>query len=187
MRTMLVGILVVLGMLTGVFSQGPNEARESFYPLEYQREIADAAARHQISPYLIAAVIKAESNWNPQAQSHVGAIGLMQVMPDTAQDMARWGKVDAAKFSPENLNDPATNIEYGTAYLRYLVDRYHEIEPVIAAYNAGPGRVDTWIKSGDDIRKAITFPETSAYLLKVVRNKEAYERIYAGVFLQADE
>ena len=74
----------------------------------------------------------------------------MQVLPETASELASWGSVDSALYPPDRLTDPAVNIEYGTAYLRYLVEHYHEMEPAIAAYNAGMGNVDKAIaKAGD--------------------------------------
>jgi soluble lytic murein transglycosylase len=90
--------------------------------------------------------------------------------------------VDRKRFPPDKLLDPATNIEYGTAYIRYLVDRYHEIEVALAAYNAGLTRVDQWVKNGGDIRSKIEFPETKQYVLKVIRGKERYAALYPGAF-----
>ena len=84
----------------------------------------------------------------------------MQVKPETARDLARAGTVDAKRFPPSDLTSPAVNIEYGTAYIRYLVNRYHEIETSLAAYNAGLRHADEWKKKGGDIRAAIAFPET---------------------------
>ncbi len=88
----------------------------------------------------------------------------------------------AGASHPDKLLDPATNIEYGTAYLRYLVDRYHEIEMSLAAYNAGLSRVDEWAKKGSDIRATIEFPETRLYVLKVMRGKERYEALHPDAF-----
>ena len=99
-------------------------------------------------------------------------MGLMQVMPETARDLAGPKRVDRRQFPPDKLLDPATNIEYGTAYMRYLVDRYHEIEMALAAYNAGLSRVDEWAKKGNDIRATIEFPETRA----VRAQGDAWER-----------
>ncbi len=128
-----------------------------------------------MSPYLVAAIINAESSWKPKQKSSAGAVGLMQLLPSTAEDLARWGKVDGSKFPTSNLSDPAVNIEYGTAYVRYLVDRYHEIETVLAAYNAGLRHADDWKRKGGNIRTAIEFPETKHYVLRVSRGKERYE------------
>jgi len=105
-------------------------------PLSYRNFIFRAAAAHQISPSLIAAVIKCESNWKATALSRKGARGLMQILPSTAK-----GEFGA---SSEDLWNPSINIYLGTAYLRLLANRYSgNSASVIAAYNAGPGRIDS--------------------------------------------
>ncbi|MDO5044848.1 MAG: lytic transglycosylase domain-containing protein [Coriobacteriia bacterium] len=172
----------ILGTISVATFHGPIEVKKSYYPLKYEEFIQQSSDRHTISPYLIAAIIKAESNWNPEGTSRVGAQGLMQLMPETAQDIARMNLVDTERFKPDKLQDPETNIEYGTAYMRYLINRYHELEPAIAAYNAGFGNVDRWMENGRDIRDTIEFPETQQYLLKVVRAKKDYEQIYPDRF-----
>lgn len=182
MRWVLLGVVVVLGAFTWMFLRGPGFWQRQFYPLAYRTQIAEAASRHRISPFLVAAVINAESGWRPGRVSSAGAVGLMQVMPETANDLARAHKVDPKRFPPTNLSDPAVNIEYGTAYLRYLVGRYHEIETALAAYNAGLRHADEWARRGGNIRTAIEFPETKAYVLRVMRGKERYERLYPHDF-----
>jgi len=182
LRWLLVGVILVLGIVTALFVRGPSFWQRQYYPLEFKAQIADSAARHRISPFLVAAVINAESGWRTDRVSGAGAKGLMQVMPETAKDLASSKRVDGKRFPPDELLDPATNIEYGTAYLRYLVDRYHEVEVALAAYNAGLSRVDEWAKSGRDIRKTIEFPETRQYVLKVMRGKEKYQTLYADAF-----
>ena len=181
-RWILLGVIVVLGVVTYLFVRGPSFWQRQYYPLSHEAQIADSAARHRVNPYLVAAVINAESSWGAEQVSSAGAIGLMQVMPQTARDLAGAKRVDRKKFPPDNLLDPATNIEYGTAYIRYLVDRYHEIEMALAAYNAGLTRVDKWAKKGGDIRAAIEFPETKQYVLKVIRGKERYEALHPDAF-----
>jgi len=181
-RWLLLGVIVVLGGVTLLFVRGPSFWQRQYYPLAYEAQIVDSAARHRISPYLVAAVINAESSWGPERVSAAGAKGLMQVMPQTARDLAASKRVDRRKFSPDKLLDPAINIEYGTAYLRYLVDRYHEVEMALAAYNAGLTRVDEWAKKGKDIRSTIEFPETKAYVLKVMRGKDRYEALHPDAF-----
>lgn len=164
------------------FSKGPAPVRTSQYPLDYTEAISQASQEYSVNPYWICATIKAESSWEPDAVSSVGAVGLMQVLPDTADELADLGLVDSSKYPSENLTDPTVNIEYGTAYLRYLVEHYHEMEPAIAAYNAGMGNVDKWMENGGDIRDNIKFPATKAYLLTIVRNKEQYEELYPNAF-----
>ena len=161
---------------------GPDIVSSYLYPLKYTDEISDSAARHEVNPYWVCAIIKAESDWDSSAESSAGAVGLMQVQEETARDMAEMGIVDGERYPVEDLTDPATNIEYGTAYLRYLVERYHEMEPAIAAYNAGPGTVDTWLAEDPDVRESIDYEETKTYLLRVESYKKIYEEKYPDSF-----
>lgn len=181
-RWVILGSVVLLGGLALLFARGPAFWQRQYYPLKYESQIADSAARHRVSPYLVAAVINSESGWGASRRSSAGAVGLMQVMPETARDLAKSGQVDGSEFPAANLSDPSVNIEYGTAYLRYLVNRYHEIETALAAYNAGLRHADQWKKEGGDIRAAIAFPETKAYVLRVVRNRDRYQALYPDSF-----
>lgn len=181
-RLVLLGIVVLLGLVTLAFLRGPAFWQRVYYPLQHRDTIAEASERHRVSPYLISAVIHAESGWDPEARSAVGARGLMQVMPSTAAELEERGIVDGDRFPSDDLFDPAVNIEYGAAYLRYLVERYHEIETALAAYNAGLANVDTWVEDGTDIRERIEFPATRHFVLKVSRGKDRYEALYPDAF-----
>ncbi len=181
-RLVIVGVVAGLAVVAFLFLRGPDIWQRWYYQLDYRSEIADSAARHRVSPFLVAAVIETESDWDAGARSSAGAVGLMQVLPSTAEELARRGLVDAEKFAPDALDDPATGIEYGSAYLRYLVERYHEIEVALAAYNAGPGNADQWSAKGGDIREQIEFPATKHFVLKVSRGKDRYEALYPDAF-----
>jgi soluble lytic murein transglycosylase len=181
-RWLLVGLVLSFALLTWLFLRGPAFWQRTYYPIGYTSEIADSASRHRVNPYLVAAIINAESGWRPNRTSAAGAVGLMQVMPSTAEDLARRRSVDPSKYPPSNLSDPAVNIEYGTAYVRYLVDRYHEVETVLAAYNAGLRHADEWTRKGGDIKTAIEFPETRHYVLRVSRGKDRYQKLYPTEF-----
>ncbi len=181
-RWLIAGVVLLVGAAALLGARGPAWFQRMYYPLEYRSEILGAAQRHRINPYLIAAVIEAESDFDPDTRSSAGAVGLMQVMPTTADDLVRKELVSPAAVEGKDVSEPAANIEYGTAYLRYLVDRYHEVETVLAAYNAGLRHADRWSEEGGDIRAAIEFPETKRYVLRVVRARERYERLYPDAF-----
>ena len=182
LRWIVLAVVVGLGAVTLLFLRGPAFWQRQYYQLHYQSQIADSAARHRISPFLVAAVINAESGWHPARTSSAGAVGLMQLMPETAKDLASGGLVDATRFPKSALASPTVKIEYGTAYLRYLVNRYHEVDTALAAYNAGLRHADEWKKKGGDIRAAIAFPETKAYVLRVQRGRDRYQALYPTSF-----
>jgi len=181
-RWIILAVVGALALTAFLFLRGPEAWQRRYYQLDYEEDIAAAAARHDVSPYLIAAVVEAESDWDATAQSSVGAVGLMQVMPSTASELAERKAVDAARFPPARLEEPRVNLEYGSAYLRYLVERYHEVETALAAYNAGLANADAWSEQGGDIRDRIEFPETRHFVLKVSRAKDRYEALYPDEF-----
>ena len=106
------------------------------HDVPYRSEVSAAASRYAVPPALLFAIIHAESNFDPQAVSHKGAVGLMQLMPATA----RWMEPGVSR---RQLFTPAVNIEIGARYLRYLANRYGgDAEKILIAWNAGPGRLD---------------------------------------------
>ncbi|QWT18301.1 lytic transglycosylase domain-containing protein [Collinsella sp. zg1085] len=172
-----------MGLVAAAYSYGPSLLFRYQYPLSYEQEIASASERHQLDPYLVAAVISCESSWNPQAQSAQGAHGLMQILDTTAADMARTGRVDESQYPLDKLDDPVVNIEYGCAYLAYLSNYFTGArDRVIAAYNAGLGNVNEWIARSDFLHNAITFPETQAYLIRVNNAYDRYRQLYPLAF-----
>ncbi len=173
-------VVLLLAAIAFLYVRGPAFLQRRYYPLEHTDAIAESARRHEVNPYLVAAVIDSESDWDASATSRAGAVGLMQILPSTAEEMRDSGMV--AADVGDDLADPVTNIEYGTAYLRLLVERYHEIEPALAAYNAGIANADRWVAEGSDIRDTIEFPETRHFVLSVVRARDAYERLYPEAF-----
>ncbi|MBI5232156.1 MAG: lytic transglycosylase domain-containing protein [Coriobacteriales bacterium] len=181
-RVLILGVLVVLAGVTLLFLRGPAVWQKRYYPLNHEAAIADSSQRHGVNPYLVAAVINAESGFVVGQRSPAGAVGLMQVLPSTADELAERGVVDASRFPPDKLSDPSVNIEYGTAYLRHLIRRYHEVETALAAYNAGLRHADEWAEEGGDIRDAIEFPETRHYVLRVARGRDRYEALYPNAF-----
>ena len=151
------------------------------YPVKHNEAILESSARHGVDPLLVCAIIKCESNWEDGAQSAAGAVGLMQLMPDTSRELADQGVVDPWSFDPENLTDPATNIEFGCAYLAQLSWQLGSTDEVIAAYNAGPGSVAEWLSGNEEIEElveVISYPETAVYLKRVNKAYEEYGELY---------
>jgi soluble lytic murein transglycosylase len=152
-------------------------------PLRHDDIIRQQAAEKDLDPALIAGVIFTESRFR-DATSHAGAKGLMQLMPDTADYIAR--KSGGTAFVQGDLASPQVNIAYGSWLLRDLLDHYEgEVTLALAAYNAGQGNVDEWVATararGEDFRAAdhIPFPETRAYVQAVLSAREDYRREYA--------
>ncbi len=154
------------------------------YPLHYQEEIFKNAAQFKIDPYLIAAVIKIESKFDSDAVSPRGAKGLMQIMPETGSWIAEQANIE--NFITEDLLDPAVNIHMGTWYLSSLLEQFNgNLPQVLAAYNAGRGRVNEWLRDGVwdgtfENRVAIPYGETRAFVRKVLQTYERYRSLYVS-------
>ena len=177
-RTALIAALVIgLGVGAGIALLNPIEdaIKEFTLPLRHDDIIRQQARAKRLDPALVAAVIYRESKFRDQT-SQAGAVGLMQILPDTAQFVAR--KTGGTSFVPDDLGDPQINISYGCWYLRYLLDRYHGNEvAAIAAYNAGHGHVDGW--GGRDLQiEDIRFPETRQYTEDVLDKRGEYAKSY---------
>jgi soluble lytic murein transglycosylase len=152
-------------------------------PLRHEDVIRQQAVEKDLDPSLIAGVIYVESRFRDQT-SHAGAKGLMQLMPATADYIAR--KSGGTRFEQGDLADPQINISYGAWYLRYLLQHYNGNVPLaLAAYNAGEGKVDEWWREAADrgekfvVAKHIPFPETREYVKKVLSARSSYRREYA--------
>ena len=177
---------LVFCLISFGYAYAPSALVRPLYPLSYEEDIEAASEAYKIDPYLVAAIIECESNWDPRARSSHGAEGLMQLMPETAQDMVDKGYVDGTLFAADDLLDPETNIIFGCAYLRYLLDYYDGAQDrAIAAYNAGIGNVEDWVAADTSLHNAITFPETQAYLVRVLNAYNRYGELYAGRFADA--
>lgn len=151
-------------------------------PLAYSGIIRQQAAEKHLDPALVAAVIYAETKFDPRPSS-AGAEGLMQILPQTAEFLA--DRSGATTFTVSDLGTPAVNIAYGTYYLRYLLNEYGDNEVVaLAAYNGGETNVDRWLAAARRAGQTFTvsqipFPETQAYVLKVLQAQRDYRSAYA--------
>jgi soluble lytic murein transglycosylase len=157
--------------------------REVTLPLRHEDIIRQQAREKRLDPALVAGVIFAESKFRDQT-SATGAKGLMQIQPETAKFIAR--RSGGAAFEIADLGTPQINIQYGTYYLRYLLDRYGEnVVLAVAAYNGGETNVDRWIAESGRRGKAfkindIPFPETRAYVNRVLDAERKYRREYSS-------
>jgi soluble lytic murein transglycosylase len=175
-----VAVAVLVAVLVAPLFQ--KAIQELSLPLRHEDIIRQQAADKHLDPALIAAVIYAESKFNPRT-SRAGAKGLMQLLPHTAAYLAR--RSGATNFSRADLATPRVNIAYGSYYLRYLIDHYGgQVTPALAAYNAGISNVDRWQadarSDGHGVTLAdIPYPETRAYVERVLRAQRDYRRTYA--------
>lgn len=153
-----------------------------FFPIQYQDEIIKYSREYGMDPYLVAGIIKVESNYNPYAQSHKNAMGLMQIIPSTGLWAAE--ELDLKDFYVEELYTAETNIAIGAWYLQRLNQQFHgNIRLVLAAYNGGSGNVTKWLSDprySTDGRSLdnIPFPETRSYVEKVLFYHRLYQKIY---------
>jgi soluble lytic murein transglycosylase len=179
LRTSLVVLVVTLGVTAMLAASGPVWYQRLFHPLAYEGQIAASAARHGVDPYLVAAVISAESGFDADGVSPKGAVGLMQLMPETAAEEA--ATVGLAPVTGDALSDPEFNIELGTTHLARLLERYGDVNAAVVAYNAGMGTTDTWLANGP-IESTVAFDETRAYLERVLSERERYRELYPDAF-----
>lgn len=177
-------IALVAGAVAVVRAAEPAWWIRLWYPLRYEHVVTGNAKLYELDPALVAAVIYQESRFNADARSDAGAVGLMQLLPDTARGIAVH--TGGAKFDPAtDLLNPDLNVRYGCWYLRHLRQKYHEYrngdELALAAYNAGQTNVDRWIEGtapGEEVR--IRFAETRHYVDEVKRLEDLYRKAYGS-------
>jgi soluble lytic murein transglycosylase len=180
---LLAATLVAAGVVLLMIKPWADKAvQELKLPLRHEDVIRQQANDKKLDPTLIAGVIYVESHFRDQT-SHAGAKGLMQLMPSTADYIAR--KSGGTRFQQGDLADPQINIAYGSWYLRYLLQHYHgNTALALAAYNAGEGKVDEWWRAAADrgerfrVADHIPFPETREYVTKVLSARRDYRREY---------
>ncbi len=179
----LIGLAIVL-LAFGVFflTQREDVQKSYLYPYPYKEITESYAAAYRVDSSLVASVIMNESKFKNDVHSHRGAIGLMQLMPETARWIA--GQLEDPDFSLEKLHEPDTNIRYGTWYLSSLKKEFAGNEVLmLAAYNAGRGNVHEWMDTYGwsldfSAVDEIPYDETRAYVASVLKNKKKYEALY---------
>lgn len=174
-RLLLFAVIVMVGLV--IWRQIPYY----LYPNEYSTEIETAARENGIDPYLVCAVIKVESNFNADAVSSAGAVGLMQIMPKTAEWLAG---LDGSVSTAAQLYEPEYNIRLGCRYLRFLLDHWEwDVYKAVASYNAGQNNVAQWLAEGiwdgtaNDLQN-IPFAETQQYVNRVFNIYQQYLSLY---------
>jgi soluble lytic murein transglycosylase len=136
------------------------------YPLEYEQIVLGHARNYELEPALLAAVIYEESRFHADARSDEGAVGLMQLLPETARGIAE--RTGGSRFEVSDLLDPEINVRYGSWYLRHLIRKYGDVRTALAAYNGGQGNID----------RGVQFEETREYVEKVLDTRDAYAQAY---------
>jgi len=176
-RRFLAMLVLAAGVLLAVAvvqDAKPGWWERLWYPLRYEQIVRGHARNYELDPALLAAVIYQESKFKADARSSSGAIGLMQLLPDTAQGIALH--TGGTAFRVGDLYDPEINVRYGAWYLRHLLQKYGDERTALAAYNAGQDNVDGWRRSGSGIQ----FSETRAYVDRVEELKQIYRDAYGN-------
>ena len=180
---MAIVMLTIVGLALIIRNVNNSYVDES-YPLKYEKEVNAASEKYGVDKALIYGVIKTESNFDPEAESNAGALGLMQLMPESFEWLQTFYKEDN-DYQFEDLTDPALNIDYGVELLAILSDMYEVEDTMICAYNGGLGNVDQWLQDpqySDDGKhlKVVPFTETDNYRKLVAQNKSIYKKLYSS-------
>ena len=176
----LIAAIIILSVLVGLFAQFLTGALDKKqHPREYSEYVEKYSKEYRVPEAIIYAVIKCESSFDSAAVSSSGAIGLMQIMPNTFTYLCKKLGDD---YEAGMLYDPKTNIKYGTYYLSTLYERFGIWETVFAAYNCGPSRVSGWIEEGKVTESGrlseIPIAQTAHYVKKVQSATDKYEQLY---------
>ncbi len=183
-RLPIVIALILLGamVISLIINTGIFFLKKSLHPTDYKQFVEKYASEYNIPEYIIFAVIKEESDFDPNATSRAGAMGLIQMMPETFTWLSSFEHL-GENLSYYRLYDPETSIRYGTYYLQYLFNKFHDWDTVFAAYNGGEGNVAKWLADpeyadGKGGLRHIPFPETEKYVKKVNQSLRYYRDTY---------
>jgi soluble lytic murein transglycosylase len=160
----------------------PRPYWEALFPKAYWTDLRKYSVLNGLDPYLVASLIRQESEFNALALSHANAVGLMQLLPKTGKTVAKQVKLKG--YSAPQLYTPAVNLELGTRYFKEMVDKYNgQFEYALAAYNAGTDRVGDWLGQGhyrdpQEFVESIPFTETREYVQAILRNASVYRQLY---------
>lgn len=178
---MMISICILIGAVPLV-QYGYHQYYSAHYPLRYQSDVYKAAQEFGVEPSLIYAIIHTESHFNETATSHVQARGLMQLTEDTLEWALRRAG-EKGKYTVDDLYDPSINIHYGAYVIALLREQFKHSDTVLAAYNAGQGRVHDWLDdsaySTDGITlHTIPYAETTNYIRRVNEARAHYQQLY---------
>jgi peptidoglycan lytic transglycosylase len=159
----------------------PRVYWEALFPKAYWDDLKRFSTQNELDPYLVASLIRQESEFNPNAISHANAVGLMQLLPVTGKKVAKDVKLH--HFNASQLYTPAVNLQLGTRYFKSMVDKFGSFEYALAAYNAGSDRVEDWLSQGkyrdpQEFVESIPFTETREYVQAILRNANVYKQLY---------
>ena len=159
----------------------PRPYWEALFPKPYWTDLKRFSTDNALDPYLVASLIRQESEFNPNAVSKKDAVGLMQLLPKVGRGVAKQEKL--RHFSTQQLFTPSVNMQLGTRYFRSMVDKFGAFEYALAAYNAGSDRVQDWLGQGKyrdvaEFVESIPFTETREYVQAIVRNANVYKQLY---------
>ena len=173
-------IILIFSAFTFVLA-GYKTYQVFLHPIKFENEIKTYSKIYELEPSIVASLINTESSYNENAKSNKNAIGLMQIKLETANYLDEI--YDRKFISEKELFDIEINIKYGCEYLRYLLNKFDDINTTIAAYNAGETRVRSWLKNEDysfdgKTLKIIPFKETNNYVKKIKNNLKFYKKIY---------
>jgi len=160
----------------------PRDYWEALFPKAYWTDLKKWSADAGLDPYLVASLIRQESEFNPNAVSRANAVGLMQLLPKVGRGVARQEKLK--HYSSQQLFTPSVNMQLGTRYFRSMVDKFGSLEYALAAYNAGSDRVQDWLGQGtyrdpEEFVESIPFTETREYVEAILRNASVYRQLYS--------
>lgn len=176
----IISLIITSTLLLSVIHLGTLSLLKTLYPLKYEDYVEVYAKQNNLSPSFVYAVIECESSFDNEAVSYIGATGLMQIMPDTFD----WINMKLGEDTPYSMaTDPETNIKYGCFLYGYLLSKYGRVQEALAAYHAGNGNVDKWLKdsrysSDGETLHTIPYPTTSKYVKKVILTENIYEKLY---------
>lgn len=167
-------------ILFAVFAVSAKSVMKLVYPVKYADLVEKYSGEYGVDKALLFALIKTESSFDPSAVSHADAVGLTQITPETLD----WLKTKLGEQNEQvDLHDPEASIKYGAFFLGYLLDEFGQADTALAAYHAGRGRVNGWLKDPEispdgKTLDEIPIPETAHYVAKVNRALAIYNNLY---------